>query len=167
MIESNRERELKDTVKRKSKEQAYIEQLNKQIAGKQAELDESKAAIKSQKKEEKLARIEKLILERNTSQQTMPNLQPTSPISTISRLDSSKSETTGTPSGKVSILSQSKFRSRVTGYEMIILLFSDQERFVESCMAAQYFCGQNLIPSVVSVGKSLQKIYFSARKKFN
>ena len=93
LLESKHDQERKEEAKHKSEEQARIDDLCKQIAEKQAEIDAREEAAKAQRNEEKFARIERLIIDRNQSQSnstSMPLL--TAPASNQSRPESSKSE---------------------------------------------------------------------------
>lgn len=93
LLESKRDHDEKEAAKQRAEEQAYIHKLNSQIAEKQAELDARDAAAQAQKDEEKFARIEKLILDRNNGPSATMSTSPllTSPPSDASRPDSAKS----------------------------------------------------------------------------
>ncbi|KAI4262668.1 MAG: hypothetical protein L6R42_002160 [Xanthoria sp. 1 TBL-2021] len=93
LLESKRDHDEKEAAKQRAEEQAYIDKLNSQIAQKQAELDARDAAAQAQKDEEKFARIEKLILDRNNGSSATMSTSPllTSQPSDASRPDSSKS----------------------------------------------------------------------------
>ncbi len=93
LLESKRDHDEKEAAKQRAEEQAYINKLNSQIAQKQAELDARDAAAQAQKDEEKFARIERLILDRNNGPSATISTSPllTSPPSDASRPESSKS----------------------------------------------------------------------------
>ncbi|KAL8907068.1 MAG: hypothetical protein Q9171_006015 [Xanthocarpia ochracea] len=93
LLESKRDHDEKEAAKQQAEEQAYIHKLNSQIAQKQAELDARDAAAQAQKDEEKFARIEKLILDRNNGPSATMSTSGllTSPPSDASRPNSSKS----------------------------------------------------------------------------
>ena len=93
LLESKRDHDEKEAAKQRAEEEAYIHKLNSQIAQKQAELDARDAAAQAQKDEEKFARIEKLILDRNNGSSATVSTSPLpmSPASDASRPNSSRS----------------------------------------------------------------------------
>lgn len=107
LLENKRDQELKETAEQKLKEQAYIDHLKKQIEDKQADIDAREAAAQVEKEEEKYARLEKLIMDRDTPQQTIPHRQLALPTSDIS--ESSKS----TIEASVDVMKSRSFRSRM------------------------------------------------------
>ncbi|KAL9610143.1 MAG: hypothetical protein Q9167_005144 [Letrouitia subvulpina] len=108
LLENKKDQELKEMAEQKLKEQAYIDHLKKQIEDKQGEIDAREAAAQMEKEEEKFARLEKLIMDRNT-QQTIPSQQLTPPTSDISRPESSKSANRANVDG----MKSRSFRNRI------------------------------------------------------
>ncbi|KAL9041769.1 MAG: hypothetical protein Q9214_003992, partial [Letrouitia sp. 1 TL-2023] len=109
LLENKRDQELKEMAEQKLKEQAYIDHLKKQIEDKQAKIDAREAAAQVEKEEQKYARLEKLIMDRNTPQQGIPSQQLTLPISNISRPESS----TSTNGVDVDVVKNRSFRNRI------------------------------------------------------